>query len=410
VGTEILFLFKAMTRQDDTQPHRPDAHDNNPRNENQRNENQRDENSHDAGLGDEDVSDSDLDNSDSDDSDLDDDAALEPLTEERKKIIITVPNIKERERIDKFLARQMENATRNKIQEAIDAGRILVNGKSSKANYKLAPGDVIEVTFTHPPPPEMKPENIPLDVIYEDAVLMVINKPAGMVVHPAFGNWTGTLANAALYHTQQLSTYHEDDLRPGIVHRLDKDTSGLIVVAKDDGAHAALAKQFAERTTEKKYLALVWGVPKQMSGTIKTNIGRSKRDRKVMATFPYNESERADGKHAVTDYALLEDFTYFSLLELTLHTGRTHQIRVHLQSIGHPIFSDEAYGGKTGRALGFAKSEAFIQNLFSLLPRQALHAAFLSFVHPTTKKRVEFHAPLPADIHAAIEKIKTLPL
>lgn len=207
------------------------------------------------------------------DDTLDDDAPLAP-----KRLLIRVAAHQGRERIDKFLARQIQNATRTRVQAAIEAGRVLVNGHPTKANYKLSPHDVIEVIYTHPPAPEMKPENIPLDIVYEDEALLVVNKPAGMVVHPAFGNWTGTLANAVLHHTaSQLSNFNGDALRPGIVHRLDKDTSGLIVVAKDDATHEALAKQFAARTTEKRYQAIVWGQPKFSSGTIKTNIGRSKR-------------------------------------------------------------------------------------------------------------------------------------
>jgi len=329
---------------------------------------------------------------------------FESHVEERQKLTLIVPHIRERERVDKFLTRQVENATRTKVQEAIDEGRVLVNGKSVKANYKLSPSDVIEVTLTRPPAPEMKPEAIPLDVVYEDETLLVVNKPAGMVVHPAFGNWTGTLANAVLHHTRNhLSNAHSDEFRPGIVHRLDKDTSGLMVIAKDNEAHFALAKQFAQRTTEKKYLALVWGVPKSASGTIQTNIGRSKKNRKVMAVYPF---ESGEGKTAITDYVVKEHYRYFSLLELTLHTGRTHQIRVHLQHLGHPIVSDETYGGKHIRALGFSQSEQFVENLFEILPRQALHAAFLSFVHPKRKQKVSFETPLPRDMQAAIEKIK----
>lgn len=331
---------------------------------------------------------------------------LETQPEARQTIRLVVPNIRERERIDKFLSRQVENATRTKVQQAIDEGRVLVNGSPVKANYKVSLSDVIEVTLTRPPAPEMKPEAIPLDIVYEDETLLVVNKPAGMVVHPAFGNWTGTLANAVLHHTRQhLSNLNEDEFRPGIVHRLDKDTSGLIVIAKENDAHFALAKQFAQRTTEKKYLALVWGVPKSKQGTIQTNIGRSKKNRKIMAVYGF-ESE--DGKPATTDYIVKENFRYFSLLELTLHTGRTHQIRVHLQHIGHPILSDETYGGKTLRSLGFSRSEQFVGNLFEVIPRQALHAAFLSFIHPKTKTKVSFEAPLPSDMQQAIEKIKRL--
>lgn len=330
----------------------------------------------------------------------------ESQLEERQKLTLVVPNIRARERIDKFLTRQVENATRTKVQEAIEEGRVLLNGKPVKANHRLSPNDVIEITLTRPPAPEMKPEAIPLDVVYEDEALFVVNKPAGMVVHPAFGNWTGTLANAALHYAQErLSDAQGDTFRPGIVHRLDKDTSGLIVIAKENEAHLALAKQFAQRSTEKRYVALVWGVPKSPSGTIKTNIGRSKKNRKAMAAYPFESSE---GKPAITDYVVKEDYRYFSLLELRLHTGRTHQIRAHLQFIGNPIVSDATYGGKTIRSLGFSQSEKFVENLFEILPRQALHAAFLAFIHPKTKTRVAFEAPLPSDMRAAIEKIKRL--
>lgn len=335
---------------------------------------------------------------------LDDEESLEALAPKRIEIRLSAKQ--GRERIDKFLTRQIENATRSRVQAAIEEGRVLVNGQPTKANYRVVPNDHIEVIFTHPPAPEMKPENIPLDIVFEDEWLMVINKPAGMVVHPAFGNWTGTLANAVLYHTARLSSRHQDDLRPGIVHRLDKDTSGLIVVAKDDETHYALAKQFAARTTEKRYQAIVWGVPKLQRGVIKTNIGRSKRDRKIMAAYPYNESETAEGKPAITEYEVVEDYAFFSLLSLTLHTGRTHQIRVHLQHLGHPILSDATYGGASVRALPFARSEAFVKNLFEVLPRQALHAAYLAFEHPKHKEKVSFTAPMPADMAKALEKIK----
>lgn len=335
---------------------------------------------------------------------LDDEAHLDALLPKRIEIRLSAKQ--GRERIDKFLTRQIENATRSRVQAAIEEGRVLVNGQPTKANYRLSPNDHIEVIFTHPPPPEMKPENIPLDIVFEDEWLMVINKPAGMVVHPAFGNWTGTLANAVLYHAKRLSNLHQDELRPGIVHRLDKDTSGLIVVAKDDETHYALARQFAARTTEKRYQAIVWGVPKPRKGVIKTNIGRSKRDRKAMAAYPYNESDGAEGKPAITDYEVIEDYAFFSLLSLTLRTGRTHQIRVHLQHLGYPILSDAVYGGATARALPFARSDVFAKNLFDILPRQALHAAYLAFEHPKRQEKVSFAAPLPADMAMALEKIK----
>lgn len=328
--------------------------------------------------------------------------------QEPERVEIVVPHLKERERIDKFLARQVGNATRNKVQTAIDDGRVTVNGQAVKSNYKLRPADKIEVIFTHPPAPELKPEAIALEVLFEDEFLMVINKAAGMVVHPAYANWTGTLASAVLYHVQQQQqtlSAGGGNLRPGIVHRLDKDTSGVMVVAKADDMHYALAKQFADRTTEKNYTALAWGVPKEKSGVIQTNISRSMRDRKVMANYPFGGTT---GKEAVTEYDIEENLTYFSLLDIRLHTGRTHQIRVHLQHIGHPVVSDEAYGGKSVRKLGFPQSEAFVKNLFEVLPRQALHARTLSFIHPKTNRRVRFEAPLPPDIVAALEKVRRL--
>jgi len=338
---------------------------------------------------------------------LDDDASFQALeSEEKKTLTLQVAANQARERIDKFLTRQVENATRNKVQEAIEESRVLVNGKPVKSNYKVCPNDEILIIFTHPPAPKLEPENIPLDIIFEDEFLLVINKPAGMVVHPAYANWTGTLAGAVLYHTQnQLSQLDEAALRPGIVHRLDKDTSGLIVVAKDDTTHYALAKQFAERTIEKTYTALVWGCPTPASGTIQSNIGRSKRDRKIMANYPF-ESET--GKPAITDYEVKEDFHWFSLLDVRLHTGRTHQIRAHLQHLGHPILSDEAYGGKFIRKLAFPRSEAFVRNLFQVIPRQALHAKKLGFTHPATENFVTFEATLPEDMEQAIQKMKTL--
>jgi 23S rRNA pseudouridine1911/1915/1917 synthase len=328
---------------------------------------------------------------------------LVPPSPDMKTLHLVVPNLKERIRIDKFLTMQVANATRNKVQHAINEGRVLVNNRPTTPNYKLNAADEIVVTFTSPKPPDLAPENIPLDIIFEDDSLIVINKAAGMVVHPAYANWTGTLANAVLYHTNQLSK-SGDDLRPGIVHRLDKDTSGLIVVAKNDEVHFALARQFANRTTEKIYTALVWGLPKVLNGTVRTNIGRSVRNRKKMAVYDY---ECPIGKTAVTDYTVTEAFQNFAVIDFQLHTGRTHQIRVHAEYLGHPIVSDPMYGGGTMRfGNPTAKYKAFVDNLFAVIPRQALHARDLSFEHPATKKVVTFHAPLPADMQAAIEKIR----
>jgi 23S rRNA pseudouridine1911/1915/1917 synthase len=282
---------------------------------------------------------------------------------------------------------------------------VLVNGRPVKSNYRIKSCDLIQITFLRPPAPELAPEDIPIDILYEDGDLMVVNKAPGMVVHPAFGNWTGTLANAILHHIgRDADELDKTGLRPGIVHRLDKDTSGLIIIAKNPVALHRLAQQFARRQVEKIYKAIVWGVPDPTSGTIKTNIGRSKKNRKVMANY---EFEGKEGKHAVTDYEVTENLRYFSAVSLTLHTGRTHQIRVHLQHIGHPILGDEPYGGTIVRTLHFSKSDHFVKNLLDLMPRQALHAETLRFHQPTTHEPLAFTAPLPADMLAALEKIRT---
>jgi len=331
---------------------------------------------------------------------------LETELQEPKKMTLQVAQTQKSMRIDVYLAQQVENATRNKVQEAISEHRVLVNGKTVKANYKIKSLDTIEITFLRPPAPELAPEDIPVDIIYEDDDLMVINKAPGMVVHPAFGNWTGTLANAILYHlgtdAEKLDTA---ELRPGIVHRLDKNTSGLIIVAKNATALHRLAKQFAERQVEKKYQAIVWGVPDPPEGIVKTNIGRSIRDRKVMTSYDF---EGKEGKTAVTEYRVMENLRYFSLVEMILHTGRTHQIRVHLQHIGSHILGDETYGGTTITKLPFSKSESFIKNLLELIPRQALHAASLGFFQPTTRERITLSAPLPEDMQAALDKIERM--
>ncbi len=335
-------------------------------------------------------------------SDRDDDLESDAF---KTQTFFVDPN-QSRIRIDRFITDCVENATRNKVQQGITDGRVLVNGRPVKANYKVSPGDEILIIYTSPPPPELLPEPIDLDIIFEDEDLLVVDKPAGMVVHPAYANWTGTLANAVLYHTQSnLSRLDDEPLRPGIIHRLDKDTSGLIVVAKNDDSHYLIARQFSDRSIRKKYKALVWGVPKLAQDTIKTNIGRSKRDRKLMANFPY---EAAEGKPAVTEYLVQKDLNYFSLLDITLHTGRTHQIRAHMQHIHHPILGDEAYGGKKIHPCRFPQSEAFLKNLFKVLPRQALHAYYLEFQHPKSKQIVTFTSELPKDMQLAIDKINQL--
>jgi 23S rRNA pseudouridine1911/1915/1917 synthase len=329
--------------------------------------------------------------------------AAEP---EPKKMTIQVSKVQTSMRIDVYLAQQVENATRNKVQEAIEEERVLVNGRTVKSNYRIKSCDLIQITFLRPPAPDLAPEDIPIDIIYEDDDLMVVNKAAGMVVHPAFGNWTGTLANAILHHIgKDADELDKSGLRPGIVHRLDKDTSGLIIIAKNPTALHRLATQFARRQVEKVYKAIAWGVPDPPTGTIRTNIGRSRKNRKVMANFPY---EGLEGKHAITDYVVAENLLYFSLISVTLHTGRTHQIRAHLQHLGHPILGDETYGGATARTLPFSKSEQFTRNLLEMIPRQALHAATLRFRQPTTGELLSFTAPLPDDMQAVLDKIRKL--
>ncbi len=331
-------------------------------------------------------------------------AQQDELPLEAKKLTLQVSRVQCPMRIDQYLTRQIENATRNKVQEAIEEGRVLVNEKSVKSNYRIKSCDLIEMTFLRPPAPELAAENIPIEIIYEDEDLMVVNKKAGMVVHPAFGNWTGTLANAILHHIgKDAEELDKSELRPGIVHRLDKNTSGLIIIAKNPIALHRLARQFADRKVIKIYKAIVWGVPAPLSGTITTNIGRSKKDRKVMANFPF---EGEYGKTAITDYTVTENIHWFSQLSLTLHTGRTHQIRAHLQHLGHQILGDETYGGASLRILPFSKGESFVKNLLELLPRQALHAETLSFHQPLSHEPLSFTAPLPADMQLALKKIR----
>lgn len=306
-------------------------------------------------------------------------------------------------RIDKFLTDRLENSTRSRIQNAIEAGLIKVNHQTTKANYKIKPFDVITVSLPTPPRnTEILPENIPLQIVYEDEDLIVLNKPAGMVVHPAYGNWTGTLVNALVYHFQQLPHYQEGEIRPGLVHRIDKDTSGLLVVAKTEKALNALAKQFFEHSIERTYYALVWGHLKEKKGTINAPLARSKKDRKIMDVYPEG-TEFA--KNAITHYEVLETYKYVSLIQCNLETGRTHQIRVHLRSIGHPLFNDETYGGnKILKGTITQKYRQFVENCFKIMPRQALHAKSLGFVHPTSQQNVFFDSDLPQDFQLVLEK------
>jgi 23S rRNA pseudouridine1911/1915/1917 synthase len=319
-------------------------------------------------------------------------------------------------RIDKFLMSRVENATRSKIQQAAENGNVLVNNKPVKSNYKVKPFDVITVVFAHPPREiELIPQNIPIDIVYEDDDLIIVNKQPGMVVHPGYGNYKGTLVNALVYHFQQLpvsksgatlniseKSREQALLRPGLVHRLDKNTSGIMVVAKSEMAMMKLAKDFFDRNLDRKYHALVWGDFKEEEGTVTGNIGRHLKDRKRMDVFP---PDSEFGKHAVTHYKVLERFGYVTLIECKLETGRTHQIRAHMQHIGHSLFNDDTYGGdRILKGTTFAKYKQFVDNCFALLPRQALHAKSLGFNHPVTGKYIHFDSELPADMQAVIDK------
>lgn len=303
-------------------------------------------------------------------------------------------------RVDKFLMNLIENATRNKIQQAARDGHIWVNDSIVKQNYKVKPGDEVKVLFTHPPHEFLlTPEDIPLNIVYEDDILLVVNKPAGMVVHPGHGNYSGTLINALLFHIDKLPMNSNE--RPGLVHRIDKDTSGLLVIAKTESAMTHLAKQFYDKTSEREYTALVWGNVEAEEGTVEGHIGRNPKNRLQMQVFP----EGDQGKEAVTHYRVLERLGYVTLLACTLETGRTHQIRVHMKHIGHTLFNDERYGGeKILKGTTFTKYKQFVENAFKILPRQALHARTLGFVHPLSGETMRFSAELPADLAACIEK------
>jgi len=305
-------------------------------------------------------------------------------------------------RIDKFLSDRLSNATRTKVQEAIDNGFVKVNDKKIKSNYRVHPGDVIVVALPEPPrDTEIKPENIPLNIVFEDDDLLVVNKPAGMVVHPAHENWTGTLVNALVYHFQNLPQMRGNEGKPGLVHRIDKDTSGLLVIAKTESAMTALAQQFFHHTIGRTYQALVWGEPNPEEGTIRVNLGRSPKDRRVTIAFPEGDI----GRHAVTHYRLLKPMRYVSLIECRLETGRTHQIRAHMKYLGHPIFSDTMYGGdQILKGTVFAKYRQFVENCFKIIPRQALHAKTLAFLHPRTGEMMRFDSELPDDMKQVIAK------
>ena len=321
-----------------------------------------------------------------------------------ERFLIKIDKGQEPFRIDKFLMNRIEGATRNKLQQAINAGLVIVNGKDVRPNYKVKPMDeIIVYSDMSPEETEVVPEKIDLNILFEDNDLMVINKPAGMVVHPGSGNYTGTLLNGvAWYFQHQYPGINEETLpRFGLVHRIDKNTSGLLVLAKTDKAMSQLAKQFFDHTVNRKYIALVWGDLKEDKGTIIAHVGRNLRYRKQFEAYP----EGDHGKEAITHYTVLERFGYVTLVECVLETGRTHQIRVHMKHIGHPLFNDDYYGGdKIVKGTVFAKYKQFVENCFAICPRQALHAKTLGFVHPATKKEMFFETKLPEDMEKMIEK------
>lgn len=305
-------------------------------------------------------------------------------------------------RVDKYLMNYIENATRSKIQQAAKDGNVYVNDVIVKSNYKVKPNDVVRVLFEHPPYEFLLvPEDIPLTIVYEDDTLLVVNKPSGMVVHPGHGNYSGTLINALTFHFDNLPNNSSN--RPGLVHRIDKDTSGLLVVAKTEEAMTHLAKQFFDKTSEREYIALVWGDVKEDQGTIEGAIGRHPKNRLQNTVFIGDDAHK--GKPAVTHYKVLERFGYVTLVSCQLETGRTHQIRVHFKHIGHTLFNDERYGGdRILKGTSYSKYKQFVENCFSLLPRQALHAKTLGFVHPVTKEKMKFDSPMPDDIAQCLEK------
>ncbi len=303
-------------------------------------------------------------------------------------------------RIDRYLTDKIENLTRNRIQNVAKSGGVLVNEQAVKPNYKVKPGDTIKIVLPYAPYENLLvPEEIPLDIVYEDDDLLVVNKPAGMVVHPGHGNYSGTLLNGLIHHIDNLPK--NSDNRPGLVHRIDKDTTGLLVVAKNENAITKLAQQFMDKTSKRKYIALVWGDLPEDKGTIEGNLARNPKNRLQMMVFPDGET----GKKAVTHYKVLERFGYVTLVELELETGRTHQIRAHMKYMGHPLFNDARYGGdKILKGTTFTKYKQFVDNTFKVLPRQALHAKTLGFTHPATGKFMEFDSEIPEDMQAAIER------
>ncbi len=331
----------------------------------------------------------------------------ENVSEEKDELYehfnFTVDKGQELLRIDKYLQGHIPNITRNKIQQAAKAMCIVVNKQAVKQNYRVKPNDIISVLMPHPKREfTMEAEDIPLEVPYEDNDIIIINKPPNFVVHPAHGNYTGTLVNALLHRFEGQTHADGQTVAPYLVHRIDKNTSGIMVVAKSEEAQMGLAKSFFDHTIDRKYWALVWGDFDEDEGTIEANIGRHPKDRTVMTTFPPDEEL---GKHAITHWKVVERFGYVTLIECVLETGRTHQIRAHLKSIGHPLFNDETYGGnRVLKGTTFSKYKQFVFNCFDMLPRQALHAKELGFIHPVTKERVHFNAELPENFQAVLTK------
>jgi 23S rRNA pseudouridine1911/1915/1917 synthase len=317
---------------------------------------------------------------------------------ENRRIRIEIPEHKSKERIDTFLAHEIAGVSRSQIQRAVKEGLITVNGQHVKVRHQVQPFEVIEIIITRSPPPDILPESIPLNIVFEDEHLIIVNKPAGMVVHPAYGHSGGTLVNALLAHCNTLSIIN-DPTRPGIVHRIDKDTSGLLVIAKQDEVHRHLAKQFSEKRVKREYRALVWGRIKKGAGTVETLLARSTKDRKKIAVS-------GTGKTAVTHYTVLERFSFISFLKLNLETGRTHQIRVHLAHLGNPVFGDQTYGGRSRQlgGLNYSKTQLAV-SLLEMMPRQALHAKTLGFQHPVTKEKLFFDSDLPEDMTLVLQKL-----
>lgn len=307
-------------------------------------------------------------------------------------------------RIDKFLSNRLENASRNRIQNAAKNGYVRVNDEKVKQNYKLKGNDIVTLVLPHPPRNlELIPQNIPIDIVFEDDYLLVVNKSPGMVVHPGYGNYKGTLVNALVYHFDNLPNQNKETPRPGLVHRIDKDTSGLLVIAKTEEVMTDLANQFFHHTIIRTYKALVWGSIKEEAGTIENYLQRNPRDRKIISVAKNPE----DGKRAVTHFKVLERYGFATLIECNLETGRTHQIRAHFKHLGHPLFNDSTYGGdRVTSFTSFNRFKTFVENTFKVLPRQALHAGILGFEHPVTKKQMNFEQPMPSDISEAIERFR----